>query len=113
MIKIKKGNPVNKSIYFKYSDGTAYDLTSKTIFFTAKNKRDVTDNDDLAVIKKDITSHTHADAGESSLVLTTAQTDIALGEYKCDFKIFDSNGVNVNTCTEILKIESKVTIRTA
>jgi hypothetical protein len=113
MFTIQRGNPVSKEIRITYSDGTAFDLTDYTIFFTAKGSTDNSDNDNKAVIKKDITSHTTPVSGISLLTLTAAQTLIAEGEYKCDFKIYNSAGVNVNTARDILKVERNVTERTA
>jgi hypothetical protein len=112
MFTIQRGNPVSKTITITYSDGTPYDLTGKTIFFTVKNKSDNNSDDSDALIEKDITTHSHADAGESLLELTAAQTDIPLGDYECDFKIY-SGSVNINTSKDIFEVVEIVTKRTS
>jgi hypothetical protein len=82
-------------------------LTDKIIFFTAKNEADNSDNDDDAVIKKDIISHKNASAGISILELTEEDTDIPLGSYKCDIRIY-AEGIQINSSIFFLDVIDKL-----
>jgi hypothetical protein len=110
MITIQKGVPINKTIYITNHDETVYNITGKTIFFTVKNLSDTADNDTSALITKTITVHTNAALGVSILSLSAVQTNIATGNYKADFKIYDGS-TNINTYTENVKVIRVVTER--
>lgn len=110
IITIQKGNPYAAVITIT-SNGVAYNLTGKTVFFTMKKVNDKADNDDGALIKQSITVHTDAVGGITTLVLTDIQTNIAVGEYKADFRIYSVAGVKLNTKTFPAVIEDIVTKR--
>lgn len=93
--------------------GVAYNLTGATIFFTAKKYKDAAADDSLAVITKDVTSHTDPVNGISEIILTSTQTDVAEGEYECDVRIKTSTGKVHNTTPKVLKIGRAVTRRTS
>jgi hypothetical protein len=109
--KVQKGNIYSRQIRVtKTIEGvkTAYDLTGKTLFFTLKTLSDKSINDDSALIKKDITSHTDPEAGLSLLLLSATDTDLDYGKYRCDIKIKE---LDVNTETFLFEIVDIVTIR--
>lgn len=60
-------------------DGTPYDLTGATLFLTVKNA--FSDADSAAVIRKEVTAHDDATAGESHFDLTTADNATAATRY--------------------------------
>ncbi|MGB9697706.1 MAG: hypothetical protein ACPL2D_10560 [Ignavibacteria bacterium] len=111
-IEITKGNPATIPIKIMYSDGTPFDLTGKTIFFTVKKLGDNSENDDNAVIKKTITTHIDPVNGKSSISLSKTDTNIDTIQYKWDIKIY--NGViNINSKEGRIKVNNKVTYRTS
>jgi len=106
-ISVKRGNPYSAILTFTNEDGTAYDLTGKTVFFTVKKATDNTTNDDLALIKKDITSHTSASEGKTTLELTAKETNIVVNNYKWDLRVSE-----MNTDTGVFCILETTTKRT-
>lgn len=116
-MNIQRGNPYTAVLTFTDNDGSAYDLTGKTVFFTIKLSSDVARNDDAALIKVDITEHTDATGGITTLSLTAAQTTLLdvkrAGYYKADFRIYQDGVVQTNTTTIYPEIDKIVTERTS
>jgi hypothetical protein len=115
-MKIQKGNPYSASLVFTDKDSNPYDLTDKTVFFTIKLASDVADNDDGALVTKDITTHTGAASGITVLELTEEQISVLdfskrEGYYKADFRLYASGVVQANTDTFYPEIVSIVTQR--
>jgi hypothetical protein len=111
-ITIKRGNPYNATITVTNASGNPYDLTDKTVFFTVKKATDTGTDDSVAVITKDITSHTNASGGITTLDLTAAQTDIVLGDYNWDLRIYAGSPlVQMNTTSGICNIIETITKR--
>jgi hypothetical protein len=110
-IKIQKGNPYTATITITNSNGTPYSLTAKTVLFTVKDKVDYADNDDAALITQNITSHTNAEGGITTLSLTGLQTNITRGIYKADIRVYSSEGTQVNCDTFNCEITDIVTKR--
>ena len=111
-LTIQKGNPYTGLITIKDSADDPYDLTGKTVFFTIKSRNDYTDNDDAALITADITEHTDDENGITVLELTTEQTDIAVGDYRWDLRIYRIDPlVQLNSKSGICIIEDIVTKR--
>lgn len=115
-LNIQKGNPYSKTITVTDKTVTpaiAYDLTGKTVFFTLKRLDDNADNDDVALIKKNITSHTNPVGGITTLTLLVADTNQVPGRYKCDVRIYNAGGVQLNSSRFYANIEDIVTKRTS
>ena len=113
-MNIRRGNPYNATITFTDEDGAAYNLTGKTVFFTVKKSTDSITNDSLAVIEKDITTHTSASGGITLLELTAAQTNIVLGDYKWDMRVYSETPlIQMNTESGVCNIVEITTKRTA
>jgi hypothetical protein len=113
-LNIKRGNPYSAVITVTNASGLAYDLTGKTIFFTVKKATDNSTVDTDAVITKDITSHTNASGGITTLSLTATQTDIILGDYVWDMRIYSGSPlVQLNTTSGICNIIETITKRTS
>ena len=110
MITIQRRNPYIATLTVTDSDGNAYDLTGITVFFTVKNKTDHEDDDAAAVITKDITVHTDAAGGITTLALTAVDTDVNLGDYKYDIRLY-SGSVQLNSTRDICSIVDIVTKR--
>jgi len=111
-INIQRGNPYNATITVTNASGTAYDLTGKTVFFTVKKATDTTADDAGAVITKNITSHTSASGGITTLALTATQTDIVPGDYNWDIRVYDDSPlVQMNTVSGACKITEIITKR--
>ena len=104
---INRGNPYSFIITFVGD----IDLTGKTVMFTVKYPYDNSDNDDNALIKKDIT--THLTTKTTQLNLSISDTNIACGTYKRDLAICTTaNPIDkVNSDTEIFKVEDITTKR--
>ena len=99
-LTIQKGNLYSATLTITVkATGLPYDLTGITVFFTAKKKNDNTSDDALAVITKTITVHTDPTNGITTLELSTTQTDVALGCYKCDFRLYKAGVLQTNTTT--------------
>ena len=112
-MNIRRGNPYNATITFKDENGAAYNLTGKTVFFTVKKSTDITTDDAVAVITKDITTHTSASGGITALALTATQTNIVLADYKWDLRVYSGTPlVQVNSTTGVCNIIETVTKRT-
>jgi hypothetical protein len=113
-LNIKRGNPYNATITFTNASGNPYDLTDKTIFFTVKKTTDTGSSDVDAVITKDITSHTNASGGITTLALTASETDIILGDYNWDLRIYAGSPlVQLNTTSGACNIVETITKRTS
>jgi len=70
-------------------NGSAVDITGWTVFLTVKEK--MSDDDNAAIIKKDITSHLDATGGKSLIELTTTDTN-RVGSFYYDIKIKTDDG---------------------
>jgi hypothetical protein len=112
-LEIQKGNICTVTLTFKDEDGDVYDLTAKTVFFTMKDPDDFEADDDDAIITKDITSHTDPTNGITTLTLSATQTDVAVGRYKCDLRLYDEGSVQINTSTFFANVVEVVTKRTS
>lgn len=99
----------NESIEVDF--GSSVDLTGATVFFTAK--KNMSDLDAAAVIKKDVTSHSDPTHGKTVITLTTSDTNVPVGNYFWDIRIKDASGNITNTEQEILKVAAVVTQRTS
>lgn len=87
------------------------DLTGATVYFTAKTDYDDDMTDTSALIKKDITVHDDALNGISRLTLTSDETTIPTGKYKCDVHVKTADGTVIIYEPETLIIEPTVTLR--
>lgn len=98
MAKLKdiiRGDSLVINLTCKEADGTPFDLTGYSIYFTAKSALD-TNDDTAAAIQKTIVSINNPSAGLVSIELSPADMDVAPGEYFYDIQFKDANG-NVNS----------------
>jgi hypothetical protein len=105
-----RGDSGRLDVTVTQSDGTAYDLTGATLFLTVKNA--LADADSLAVIRKEVTAHDDAEAGESHFeILTTDNATAGVRFY--DVQLKDSDNKIFTLFGGIWRVLSDVTTRTA
>jgi hypothetical protein len=105
-----RGDSGRLDVTVTQSDGTAYDLTGCTLFLTVKNA--LADADSLAVIRKEVTAHDDATAGESHFeILTTDNATAGVRFY--DVQLKDSDNKIFTLFGGIWKVLADVTVRTA
>lgn len=85
---ISQGASDSLEIEILNEEGVAVDITGSTIYFTVKKD----DSDVTAAIAKEITAHTDAVNGKSSLEISSADTDIAKAMYLYDLVIVFLSG---------------------
>jgi len=83
-LKIIKGNTKNYTLTFRNSDKTYPNINNWTIYFTVK--KNLTDSYNNAKIKKVITQHTAPLKGQTSIMLTSDDTNL-FGSYVYDITI--------------------------
>lgn len=111
-IEIQRKNPYSATIAFK-KDGVAFNLTGVTVIFAVKLLTDKADNDDAAIIKKTITSHSDPVNGITTLSLSADDTTVDLGRYKADFRLCQSGVLQKNTETFYIEFVDIVTKSTS
>ena len=112
MITINRGDAPDIPVEITYeSDGSAYNLTGKTVFFTVKNIGDTAANDDAALITKDIISHSAPTLGQTTISLTADNTNLAPGVYKYDIQIEGSDNKPISINQDKFIVNDDVTKR--
>lgn len=108
---IIRGDDVAMTLQLTDIDDIAIDLTDCVVFFTAKRRKDDTDDD--AAIKIDVDEHTDPTAGETRIVIPkeTTQT-LRLGDYYWDIQIKYPDGKIQSAVYEILTVIPQITERT-
>jgi len=104
-----RGDSGRLDVTVTQSDGTAYDLTGATLFLTVKNA--LADADSLAVIRKEVTTHDDAAAGESHFDLLTTD-NATTGTRYYDVQLVTDLGDVFTLFGGIWKVLGDVTIRT-
>jgi hypothetical protein len=79
VLEIRKGATESIEIQILDEDNAPVDISDWTIYFTAKE--DITDSDDDAIIKKDVTPGTDASSGKVTIALTSTDTNKTVGQY--------------------------------
>lgn len=111
ILRIQKGNPSSLIVTITDDNGNALNLTGRTVFFTVKRKNDYSDDDEDAVISKEVTEHTDPTNGKTAISLTATQTDVDRGIYKADIRVY-GEGLQRNTEQFYVEIIEVITIRT-
>lgn len=83
-LTIKRGNSKIYDIAFVDSAGAAINITNYIIYFMVK--RNKTDDDSEALIKKIVTSHVDAAGGLTKVEVSHEDTMITAGNYYYEFK---------------------------
>ena len=106
-----RGDSGRLDVVVKQSDGEPYDLTGATLFLTVKTA--LTDADSAAgVIRKEVTSHDDAEAGESHFDLLTTDNATA-GTRFYDVQLKTSDSKIFTLFGGLWKVLADVTTRTA
>lgn len=105
-----RGDSGRLDVSVKQTDGTAYDITGATLFLTVKNA--LTDADSAAVIRKEVTAHDDATAGESHFDLLTTDNATAGTRY-FDVQLKTSDSKVYTLFGGLWKVLADVTARTA
>jgi hypothetical protein len=105
-----RGDSGRLDVTVTQSDGSAYDLSGATLFLTVKNA--LTDADSAAVIRKEVTSHDDATAGESHFDLLTTDNATA-GTRFYDVQLKDSDNKIFTLFGGVWRVLADVTVRTA
>lgn len=90
-------------------NGVPLDLTDYVLMFTAKES--TADDDDEAVILKDVEVTTNPELGIVLLELEAEDTDIEPGTYVYDFQLVDGDGKPTTVMMGTLEIAADVTRR--
>lgn len=111
-LSIKRGDQFTKEIVFTDNIGEPIDITWCTVYFTIREEGSVWDNDDTnALIQKDVTSHTDAVNGKTSVFLSSTDTDQDIWSYLWEVQIkFPNNDIR-STDTATVNIVQDLTKR--
>ena len=107
-LKFFRGDDNSITLNFKQA-GVAVNITGWTIFFTVKTK--IEDTDDNAVLKKDVTSHTDAVNGITTVTWTDEDCDDLAGVYHYDIQYKDGSGLVKTVMKGRITFEEDVTRR--
>lgn len=110
VIRRIKGDTYPVQVQVLSEDGTAFDLTGATVFFTVKKRLE--DADAAALISKSATSHTSATEGITQFSILADDVDY-VGSFYYDVKVKDTNGIIYSVITDRFILENHVTIRTS
>jgi len=108
-LTIIKGDTASITVNLTQSDGTALNLTGSTVYFTVKSNID--DEDDDALISKDITSHVDDEGGQTLISLSPDETTIDAGNYVWDIQVKDAQNNIISTEPGIFTVIKDVTNR--
>ena len=90
------------------------DITDYEVYFTVKSKGDtkvIDATDTNAVIKKDIFTHSNPTAWETTIVLSSSDTDIPAKEYIADLQLKSPAGKISSTTSFDVTIIQEITQR--
>ena len=88
------------------------DITGATVFFTVNSEADPA-SDSTAAIKKEVTTHTDAANGKTTIVLDPVDTEsMEAGVYYYDFQVKAADGSISSIPKAKFKLESDITRRT-
>ena len=94
-LEFYRGDTKKLNLTFKKKDGSPWDITGATIWFTIK--KDPNDDDDKALLQVSVSTHTDPTNGKTVLTLSKDDTNIEPGfSYPSDFQMVDDDG-NVTT----------------
>jgi hypothetical protein len=112
MTKIKdmiRGDTRSFPVTFYDSDGvTPLSLVGGTVKFTVNATEEPSDNS-AAVIQKTITVHTSPLNGQTTIALSSSDTNITPGEYYYDVQLTDASGNVLSKKKDILTVISDIT----
>lgn len=110
VIRRIKGDNYPIKIQIFSEDGTPFDLTGCTCFFTVKKRYEDTDTE--ALISLNTTTHVSNLEGITEFDMTSANTSL-VGSFLYDVKVKDANDIIYSVITDKIIFENHVTIRTS
>ena len=111
MITIIRGT--DNSIKLNFTEnGEPFDITGYEVLFTVKAECKIGKDDDEALITKNITVHSDPEQGESTLNLSSDDTDIPAGNYYWDLRLI-KDGVITQTKRDTIEVVEGITKRTS
>lgn len=107
-----RGDSREYDLAFTDKNGDAIPITGWTVYFTVK--KDYKDNDEEAIIKKDITIHGDPENGKTKFILLPSDTkDIKPDNYCYDIQVKRGAEDNILTVVSgVINIRADVTRRT-
>jgi len=88
--EITEGDAWDKPLTFTKDDGSAWDITDWTVYFTVKSSEN--DDDSEALIQKTITNHDAPLDGKTSISLTSSDTSGIAGTKVYDVTVVKGSG---------------------
>jgi len=109
-ITVIRGDDVTLNATFKDENGTAINITGYTVFFTVKSDLTAT-TDTGALISKTVTGHSSPTTGQTTVSLTSTDTNLAEGNYYYDFQTKDGSNKISSTDRGTFVVKTDVTRR--
>jgi hypothetical protein len=106
-----RGDNLSRLITIEYSDGTPFNLTGYTAFFTIKNLDDESIDDSSAIFAKSWTTHSDPTNGQTLLTATASEMAIEPNIYKCDIQIKSPAGAITTVIIRQFEIKDDTTKR--
>lgn len=110
VIRRIKGDTYPVRVQVLNEDGTSFDLTNCTVFFTVKKRYE--DTDAQALISVDQTSHISALDGITEFPMINEDVNI-VGSFIYDIKVKNASNIIYSIITDKILFENHVTIRTS
>jgi len=105
-----RGDSREFSLTFSDDDGKPIDITGWKVYFTLKDSEG--DPDSEAILRKDVTDHHDAEAGNTRIHLDPSDTNgVQPGEYHFDFQIKKPNGDILTVAKGEMRILTDITRR--
>lgn len=114
LIQLVRGDDDAISVAFTNEDGSVIDITGFTIRFTVDPSKNRTD-DSGVLLQKDVTAHTDAVNGETSIEISDADYGVEalkVGRYFYDIQYTDTGGKHKTPVIGVIEILEDVTKRT-
>lgn len=110
VIRRIKGDTYPVKVQILSEDGTPFNLSNCTCFFTVKKRFE--DLDSQALISVDTTNHVDSLEGITEFEMVNENMSL-VGSFIYDIKVKDSNDIIYSVITDKIIFENHVTIRTA
>ena len=108
---IYRGDSREYTLNFTDKNGKLIDITAWKVFFTLKQY--YSDNDDKAVIKKDIETHYDPTNGQTKIILLPSDTeDLIRGTYYYDIQVKRAEQNIITVLSGTIEVRPDVTRRT-
>lgn len=110
-LKIIRGDDAQFTVLVTDNEDLPIDLTDCTVFFTAKRKKN--DSDDDAAIAVSVSDFDDPTAGEAQILIPASTTEDLKGDYYWDLQIKYPDGKIQSCLYDILTVVPDITTRTS